>query len=152
MSIPRRLRGLLAMITGGAVAGGIAGATLGLIILLVPGPKVITVTPQFFGAVVVLPAALLGLAGAISGGTFGILLMLAERGRGIESLRIHRSALWAAAATAPAIRFVGWSWTTVAIGSIIGAALSAGATWVAKRGAPAISELPMTETSRAESP
>lgn len=137
MSIRQRLRGLLAMTTGGALAGGIAGATLGVIIVLAPGPKEITVTPHFPGAVVILPALLLAVAGAIGGAAFGTLLMLAERNRGIESLRIHRSALWAALATAPAVRLVGWSWETVVIGSVVSAAIGAGATWLAKRGARA---------------
>ena len=131
----RRLRGLLAMVTGGAFVGAAAGATFGLIILLMPGPKVITVQPRFPGAVVLLPAALLGVIGAVSGGAFGVLLMLAERGRGIENLRAHRVAMWAAVATAPAIRLGGWSWMTVAIGSVVSAAIGAGATWIAKRGA-----------------
>lgn len=123
------------MVTGGAVAGGVAGTILGLIFLLVAGPKEITVTPRFPGAVVVLPALWLALVGAVSGGVFGVLLMLAERGRGIENLRMPRVAMWAALATAPAIRLAGWSWTTVALGSVVSAALGAGATWIAKRGA-----------------
>ena len=135
--ILRRLRGLLGTITGGALVGGVAGAMLGLIFLLVPGPKEITISPQFPGAIVLLPALLLGIAGAIGGGAFGILLMLTERGRGINSLRMHRVATWAALATAPAIRLGGWSWTTVALGSVVSAGIGAGATWIAKRGATA---------------
>ena len=81
-----------------------------------------------------LPALLLGLAGAIGGGAFGTLIMLAERGRGVEAIRIRRVALWAALASAPAIRLVGWSWTTVALGSIVSAAIGAAAIWIAKRG------------------
>ena len=123
------------MVTGGAVAGGIAGEVLGLIFLLVPGPKEITIQPQFPGAIVVLPALLLGVAGATAGGAFGTLLMLAEGGRGINTVRIHRVALLAAAASAPAIRLVGWSWTTVALGSVVSAAIGAAATWIARRGA-----------------
>lgn len=122
------------MAVGGAVAGGVAGATLGLIFLLVPGPKEITIRPQFPGAVVVLPALALALAGGIGGGVFGALLMLAERGRGVENLRIRRVAMWAALATAPAIRLTGWSWTTVALGSIVSACVGAAATLIAKRG------------------
>jgi hypothetical protein len=132
--IQRRLRGLFAVITGGAVTGGIAGAVFGLIILLSPGPKVVTIHPQFPGAIVVLPALLLGLAGAIGGGVFGTLVMLAERGRGVEAIRTRRVALWAAIASAPAIRLVGWSWTTVVLGSIVSAAIGAAAIWIAKRG------------------
>jgi hypothetical protein len=113
--------------------GAAAGATLGLIWLLVPGPKEITVHPQLPGAVVVVPALFLGLAGAIGGGAFGLLLILAERGRGVDELRAHRAALWAIVASAPAIRLVGWSWTTVALGSMVSAAIAAGATWLAKR-------------------
>lgn len=123
------------MVTGGALAGAIAGAVLGLIFLLVPGPKEITIQPQFPGAIVVLPALLLGVAGATAGGVFATLLMLAEGGRGVDSVRIHRVALLAAAASAPAIRLVGWSWTTVALGSVVSAAIGAAATWLAKRGA-----------------
>ena len=131
----RRLRGLLAMITGGAVVGGIAGVPLGLIFLLMPGPKEVTIHPQFPGAVVALPGLLLGVAGAIGGGAFGALFMLAERGRGIDELRVHRVALWAAVASAPAIRLIGRSWTTVALGTVVSAAIGAAATWIAKRSA-----------------
>lgn len=84
---------------------------------------------------VALPALLLGVAGAIGGGAFGALLMLAERGRGIDGLRIHRIALWAAVAAAPAIRLIGWSWPTVALGSVVSAGIGAAATWIAKRAA-----------------
>jgi len=132
--IQRRLRGLLAVITGGAVTGGIAGAVFGLIVLLAPGPKVVTIHPQFPGAVVLLPALLLGLAGAIGGGVFGTLVMLAEHGRGVETIPTRRVALWAGIASAPAIRLVGWSWMTVALGSIVSAAIGAAAIWIAKRG------------------
>src|SRR3954447_15552289 len=128
----RRLRGFLAVVSGGAAAGGIAGVVLGLLFLLTPGPKVITIQPQFPGAVVILPALLLGVGGAIGGGIFGALLMLAERGRSVEHLRVHRIALWAAIASAPAIRLTGWSWTTVALGSVVSAAIGAAATWIAK--------------------
>lgn len=124
------------MVTGGAVAGAVAGATFGLIVLLMPGPKEITIQPQFPGALVVLPALLLGIAGALGGGTFAALLMLAERGRGVNDVRIPRVAMLAAVASAFAIRFVGWSWTTVALGSIVSAAIATGATWLAKRSAP----------------
>ena len=122
------------MVTGGALAGGVAGAAFGLIVLLLPGPKEITIRPQFPGAVVLLPAVALALAGALGGATFAVLLTLAERGRGVETLRMHRVAMWAAVATAPAIRLSGWSWTTVALGSIVSAAIGAGATWIATRG------------------
>jgi hypothetical protein len=123
------------MVTGGAVVGAVAGAAIGLIFLLMPGPKEVTVQPQFPGAVIVLPALMLALAGGLGGAAFGTLLIFAERGRGVESLRIHRVAMWAALATAPAVRLVGWSWTTVALGSVASAALGAAATWVARRGA-----------------
>jgi len=52
----RRLRGLLATIVGGALVGGASGAGLGLLFLLVPGPKTITVTPEFPGSVLIVPA------------------------------------------------------------------------------------------------
>jgi hypothetical protein len=123
------------MLRGGAVAGAVAGATLGLIFLLVPGPKVITVQPQFPGAIVLLPAIVLALIGAISGGAFGVLLMLVERGGSVEHLRVHRVATYAAIATAPALRLGGWSWTAVGLGSLVSAAIGAVATRIAKRGA-----------------
>ena len=123
------------MVTGGALAGAVAGATFGLIVLLMPGPKEITIQPQFPGALVVLPALLLGIAGALGGGAFAVLVMLAERGRGVSDVRIHRVAVFAAVASASAIRLVGWSWTTVALGSIVSAAIGTGATWLAKRSA-----------------
>jgi hypothetical protein len=126
------------MITGGAIAGGIAGAAIGLLFLFVPGPKDVTIQPQFPGAIVVVPALWLGLAGAIAGAAFGTLLMVAERGCGIDAIRIHRIALLAAVASAPAIRLVGWSWATVAFGSVVSAGIGAAATWIAKRGATAI--------------
>ena len=53
----RRLRGLLATIAGGVLVGGCGGLVVGLLFLLVPGPKTIIVTPQFPGAVILVPAA-----------------------------------------------------------------------------------------------
>ena len=40
------------MVTGGALAGGVAGAAFGLIVLLLRRPNEITIRPQFPGAVV----------------------------------------------------------------------------------------------------
>jgi len=133
--IIRRLRGLLASTAGGALAGGIAGFGLGLIFLLVPGPKTITIVPQLPGAVLVVPALWGAVVGALSGAAFGVLLMLAERGRGIADLRAYRVATWAAVASVAALRLGGGSWPLVALGGGLGAAIGAAATWLAKRGA-----------------
>jgi hypothetical protein len=130
----RRLRGLLAATAGGALVGGAAGAALGLIFLLTPGPKVITIVPAFPGAVVLVPALWGAVVGAISGGAFGVLMMLAERGHGILELRAHRVAGWAAIASAGALRLGGASWTLVALVSGLGAGIGAAATLLAKRG------------------
>ena len=131
----RRLRGLLAAIAGGALVGGAAGAALGLVFLLTPGPKVVTIVPEFPGAVVLVPALWGAVVGAIGGGAFGVLMMLAERGRGILDVRTHRVAAWAAVASAGALRLGGASWTLVALGSGLGAGIGAAATLLAKRGA-----------------
>lgn len=133
----RRVRGLIACIAGGALTGAAAGLALGLAFLLVPGPKTITVKPEFPGAVVLLPAVLFALVGAVSGGAFGMLLMLAERGRAIAELRAHRVAVWAAVPSAAALRLAGASWPLVAIGTGVGAGIGAAATLLAKRGAEA---------------
>lgn len=130
-----RLRGLLASIAGGAVVGGTAGAALGLVFLLAPGPKTITIVPQFPGAVLIVPAVWGTVIGAMSGGAFGVLLMLTERGRGIPELRTYRVAMWAAAASAAALRLGGGSWALVTLGSGVAAGIGAGATLLAKRGA-----------------
>ena len=130
----RRLRVLLASIVGGALAGSVAGALWGLIILVTPGPKEITIVPAFPGAVLIVPAAWGAVVGAISGGAFGVLLMLTERGRGADELRPYRVAAWAALASTAALRLGGGSWTLVAIGSALAAAIGAGATLLAKRG------------------
>jgi hypothetical protein len=130
----RRLRGLVASIAGGALVGGAAGATLGLIWLLAPGPKTITVTPNIPGGVVIVPMLWGTAVGALSGCVFGILMMVAERSRGIQELRAYRVAMWAALATAPALRLGGGSWSLVAFGSGIAAGIGAVATLLAKRG------------------
>jgi hypothetical protein len=130
----RRLRGLLATIVGGAFVGGAAGTVIGLLFLFVPGPKTITVTPQFPGAVLIVPAAWGAAIGALSGGTFGLLLMMAERGRGIDDLRASRVATWAVVASAAALRLGGASWTLVGLGSGLAAGIGIGATLLAKRG------------------
>ena len=130
----RRLRGLFFSMVGGALAGGAAGAVLGLIFLLAPGPKVITIVPAFPGAVLIVPAAWGAVIGAMSGGAFGVLMMSAERGRGVDELRAYRVAAWAAVASAAALRLGGASWTLVALGTALAAAIGAGATWLAKRG------------------
>jgi hypothetical protein len=129
----RRLRGLLASIVGGTVVGAVAGVSIGLLVLHLPGTT--TITPEFPGAVLVIPAALGAIVGGLSGAAFGTLLMLAERGRGIDDLRAYRVATWAAIASATALRFATTSWPLVALGGGLGAATAAGATWLAKRGA-----------------
>lgn len=67
----RRLRGLFAFIAGGALVGTAAGTALGLIFLLAPGPKTITISPQFPGAILIVPAVWFALVGALSGQTWG---------------------------------------------------------------------------------
>ena len=129
----RRLRGLFASVVGGALAGVIGGLALGLLFLLVPGPKTITTSPQFPGAVLIVPALWFALAGAVSGGAFAVLLMLTERGRGVAELRLHRMAMWAAVPTIAALRLAGASWPLVAIGGTVGAGIGAAATFLAKR-------------------
>ena len=131
----RRLRGLLASVTGGAIAGAIGGLAIGLLFLLVPGPKTITTTREFPGAVLIVPALWLALAGAVSGGAFAVLLMLTERGRAVAELRAHRTAIWAAVPSIAALRLAGASWTLVAIGGVVAAGIGAAATLLAKRGA-----------------
>lgn len=128
----RRLRGLLVSIVGGALAGAAAGAVLGLIFLLMPGE--ITIVPQFPGAALIVPSVWGAAIGAMSGGAFGVLLMTAERGRGVDELRPYRVATWAAVASAAALRLGGASWMLVAIGSGLAAGIGAGATMLAKRG------------------
>src|SRR5678816_1258317 len=100
----RRLRGLFAFIAGGALVGAAAGTALGLIFLLAPGPKTITISPQFPGAVLIVPALWFALVGALSGAAVGVTLMLTERGRGMAELRAYRMALWAAVPSAVALR------------------------------------------------
>lgn len=130
----RRLRGLLASIVGGAITGGACGALWGLILVLLPGPKEITVRPDFPGAVMLVPTALSAVVGALSGAAFGILLMVAERGRGVDELRAYRVAAWSALPSIITLRLVGGSWELAAIGGALAAAIGAGATWLAKRG------------------
>lgn len=128
----RRLRGLIAMTAGGALVGAIMATLLSLIALLIPGQTI--VTPQFPGAVVVVPAVLGGVFGAMSGAAFGVLLMLAERGRGIADLQVWRMALWAAVASAAVVGITASSWHVAAVASVIGAA-AGGAAFLAKRSA-----------------
>ena len=130
----RRLRGLFAFIAGGALVGAVAGTVLGLIFLLTPGPKTITISPEFPGAVLIVPAVWFALVGAVSGAAVGVTLMLTERGRGIAELRAYRMALWAAIPSAMAMRLGGASWTLAAIGTGVGAGIGATATLLAKRG------------------
>ena len=132
--LTRRLRGLFAAVLGGALSGAIGGLAIGLLFLLVPGPKIITISPEFPGAVLLVPALWFGLAGALSGGAFAVLLMLAERGRGVADLRWYRTAIWAAIPTLGALRLAGASWPLVAIGGTVGAGVGAAATLLAKRG------------------
>jgi hypothetical protein len=131
----RRLRGLLVAAAGGAFVGGTCGALFGLMILVAPGPKTISISPEFPGAIILVPALWGAVIGAMSGGTFGLLLMLTERGHGVTELRAYRTALWAAVAAAAALRFGGGSWTLVGLGSALGAGIGAGATVLARRGA-----------------
>lgn len=109
----RRLRGLFASVIGGALAGAVGGLAIGLLFLFVPGPKVITVSPQFPGAVLIVPTLWFALAGAVSGGAFAVLLMLTERGRGVAELRAYRTAIWAAVSSIATLQLAGASWLLV---------------------------------------
>ncbi len=133
----RRLRGLFASVVGGALAGAIGGLAISVLFLLVPGPKTITISPQFPGAVMIVPMLWFALAGAVSGGAFAVLLMLTERGRGIAELRAYRTAIWAAVPSIATLRLAGASWPLVAIGGALAAGIGVAATLVAKRGAAA---------------
>lgn len=138
----RRLRGLLASVVGGAIAGAIGGLAIGLLFLLVPGPKTITIAPEFPGAVLIVPAVWFALAGAVSGGAFAVLLMLTERGRAVAELRAYRTGIWAAVPSSAALRLAGASWLLVAIGGAVAAGIGAAATLLAKRGtAPATADI-----------
>jgi hypothetical protein len=132
--LKRRLRGLFASVLGGAIVGVIGGLTIGLLFWLTPGPKTITISPQFPGAVLIVPTLWFAFAGAVSGGAFGTLLMLTERGRSVAELRWYRMAIWAAVPTLGAMRLAGASWPLAAMGVIVGAGIGAGATFLAKRG------------------
>lgn len=135
----RRLRSLLLAAAGGAVVGGAFGTAWSLLaVVLADSNDTITVTPQFPGAVFVVPLVWGALLGALSGGVFALLLMVAERGRGIAQLRPARVALWAAVSAAVTLRLGGGSWTLVALGSAIGAGIAAVGTALAKRGASSI--------------
>jgi hypothetical protein len=132
---------LLVAAAGGALVGGALGTAWALLAVLLPEPKTITVVPQFPGAVFVVPLVWGAVLGALSGVAFGILLMVAERGRGVAELRPLRLALWAAVASAVALWLGGGSWMLVVLGSAIGAGIGAAATALAKRGAaPAVTE------------
>jgi hypothetical protein len=135
--IIRRLRGLFATTVGGALVGGVVGTVVGLLFLLTFGPKTPGITPQFPGSVLIVPAAVFAVVGAASGVVFGGLLMMAERGRGIEDLRASRVALWAAVAavaTFAAQRVVGTaSWFVITVGVGLAAGIGFGATRLAKR-------------------
>jgi hypothetical protein len=143
----RRLRGLLASILGGAFTGGVAGAVLGAAFELSPGQ--LTVTPRIPGGAV----SLLGLwgvvVGGLSGGVFGVLMMLAERGRGVHDLRGTRVAAWAVLASAPILLVSGASASLTAIGCGLSAAIGMTAVWLAKRGAP-LESLPAEELADVE--
>lgn len=130
----RRLRGLFATIVGGTLVGGTAGTVIGLLFWLAPGPKTVTITPHFPGAIIIVPATWGAAIGALSGAAFGVLLMFAERGRDIRDLRAYKVATWAALTSAPALWFGGASWSLVAIGSGLAAVIGLGATLLAKRG------------------
>jgi hypothetical protein len=130
----RRLRGLLATTIGGALVGGGAGAFVGLVFLLAFGSKTPAITPQFPGSVIIVPATLGAIVGAVSGAVFGLLLMLSERGRGVDDLRASRAAILAAVASFAALRFMGtWSWLPIALGTTLAAAIGLGATMLSKR-------------------
>lgn len=133
--LKRRLRSLLLAAAGGALVGGVFGTTWALLAVMVADSNAdITVTPNFPGAVFVVPLVWGAMLGAVSGATFGLLLMVAERGRGIAQLRRARVALWAAVSAAVALRLGGGSWALVGIGSVIGAAIGAAGISLAKRG------------------
>lgn len=95
----------------------------------------LTISPRFPGAAFIVPTVWFAAIGALSGGVFGTLLMLAERGHRVAELRPYRMAIWAAVPTALALRFFGGaSWTLVALGTGVAAGIGAAATVLAKRG------------------
>jgi hypothetical protein len=126
----RRLRGLVVTTIGGAFVGGVTGTVLALIGILTPGQT--KPLPEWLGVIFVL-AAFGALFGALGGAAFAMLLMVAERGRRVAELRPWRVGLWAAIASAVAVRLTFSLWTVVALGSAVGAVVAAAATFIANR-------------------
>src|SRR6185437_946572 len=141
----RRLRGLAVTTIGGAFVGGVTGTVLALIGILTPGQT--KPPPEWLGVIFVL-AAFGALFGALGGAAFGMLLMVAERGRVVAELRPWRVGLWAAIASAVAVRLTFNLWTVAALGSGVAAVVATAATFIAKR-AP---DCPMPERERSSPP
>jgi hypothetical protein len=135
----RRLRGVLASIVGGALTGAVGGALLGALMQALAQPGEITVIPALPGGALTVFGLWAAAVGAVSGGVFATLLMIAERGRGIQDLRGYRVAGWSALATAACMRLGGASPTLIGMGAAFAAGIGAAAVWLAKRGAAAAS-------------
>jgi hypothetical protein len=116
----RRIRGLLTSMALGAIPWAALGGTIGIANAFgwLPGGAFIT-GPILLGSLVNTLVLVGAVVGAVNGGAFGILLMIAERRRGIAELRASRVGLWSALATGGTVLLISGS-AVIAAGCALG--------------------------------
>jgi len=128
----RRLRGILMSMFFWAIPWALLGVGVGLAFTL--GFISYDIAPRIYGG----PPVLLGLAGAILGAvnglSFALLLLLAERNRGLDSLKAWRVGAWGALATSATI-WLALREPIIALAfAVPGFLAGASALWLAKHG------------------
>ena len=129
----RRLRGVLMSMFFWAIPWAIFGVAVGFAFKLgyipydIVAPRIVGGLPALFG----LAGAILG---AVNGLSFALLLLLAERNRGLESLRAWRVGAWGALATALTIWLALREPVVACVSAVPGFLAGASALWLARHG------------------
>jgi hypothetical protein len=133
----RRIRGILISMALWAVPWTLLGLAMGIVARLGAFGQVYVAAP-FERVPLVVAASLVGLVtGLVNGMIFALVLLVAERGRGIATLRPWRFAIWGAIASGvPGAAFTQNPYVTV-IFAVIGALAGLLALALAKAGSPA---------------
>ena len=129
----RRLRGVLMSMLFWAIPWAVFGVGVGFAFQfgLIP---VDLITPRVPGGLPTLFGLSGAILGAVNGLSFALLLLLAERNRGLESLRAWRVGAWGAIATSATI-WLALREPLVAMGfAVPGFLVGASALWLARHG------------------
>lgn len=129
----RRIRGVLISALLGAIPWTVIGLVGGIVDSHSHRPGEVITSPLLFGNFILALALMCAGVGAINGATFAVILMLAERRRGVDELRATRIGTWSALATGGPVLAFGAPIIVASVCALIGFGLGAVALRLAQR-------------------